>query len=131
MAKGDHLYIQYPGFQHHAIDIGDGTVIEYGGKDTGQATVRRVWRHEFVTRGTYQVKPYSPGAALDPDETVRLAFSRLNERKYDVLDNNCEHFATWCKTHRAMSPQVSSILAAVTLAVGLGLAMIADARASA
>jgi len=34
MAKGDHLCVQYPTFTHHGIDLGDGTVIEYGGKGT-------------------------------------------------------------------------------------------------
>ena len=29
MAKGDHIYILYPLFQHHGIDGGYGTVIHY------------------------------------------------------------------------------------------------------
>lgn len=31
MAKGDHLMVSYGTYQHHAIDMGDGRVIQYGG----------------------------------------------------------------------------------------------------
>ena len=30
MAKGDHLMVSFGIYQHHAIDIGDGRVIQYG-----------------------------------------------------------------------------------------------------
>ena len=31
MAKGDHLTVSCGTYQHHAIDMGDGRVIQYGG----------------------------------------------------------------------------------------------------
>ena len=34
-----------------------------------------------------------------PEETVERAYSRLGEREYDLVSNNCEHFAIWCKTN--------------------------------
>ena len=35
---------------------------------------------------------------------------RLGEQDYNLLFNNCEHFATWCKTGRHRSGQVDSVL---------------------
>lgn len=29
----------------------------------------------------------------------------LQERRYNLFKNNCEHFATWCKTGKAFSTQ--------------------------
>ena len=29
--------------------------------------------------------------------TLRRAMGRLGEQDYNLLFNNCEHFATWCK----------------------------------
>ena len=36
--------------------------------------------------------------------------SRIGEQRYNLLYNNCEHFATWCKTGRHRSEQVDSFL---------------------
>jgi hypothetical protein len=33
----------------------------------------------------------------------------LGERDYDLLHNNCEHFAVWCKTGRPESSQVRAV----------------------
>jgi hypothetical protein len=109
MAIGDHLVIQYLAFQHHGIDLGDGTVIEYGGKGTGRMSVRRVHLREFLSRGPAFVRPYPPGTALHPSQTVELAWARLREQRYDLFNNNCEHLAYWCKTGRHWSPQAESL----------------------
>jgi hypothetical protein len=45
-----------------------------------------------------------------PEETVARAYSRLGERKYDIINNNCEHFAIWCKTNISESGQVRALL---------------------
>ena len=42
--------------------------------------------------------------------TLRRAMGRLGEADYNLLFNNCEHFATWCKTGRHRSGQVDSVL---------------------
>lgn len=120
MAIGDHLFIKYLWGEHHGIDLGDGTVIEYGGKGTGFMSVRRVWRDDFLARGPAFVKQYASGAALPPHETVRLAWARLREQRYDLFNNNCEHLAYWCKTGRHHSPQVESLKTAVIAGVLAG-----------
>lgn len=45
-----------------------------------------------------------------PRETVRRAESRLGEASYNLLTDNCEHFAIWCKTGVSESYQVNAIL---------------------
>lgn len=40
-----------------------------------------------------------------PQETVKRARARLGEAIYNVLLNNCEHFAIWCKTWDHVSYQ--------------------------
>jgi hypothetical protein len=37
------------------------------------------------------------------------AESRLGEGRFDFVFNNCEHFATWCKTGISESQQVDSL----------------------
>ncbi len=128
MAIGDHLFIKYVWGEHHGIDLGDGTVIEYGGKGTGLMSVRRVLLRDFVSRGPAFVKHYAPGTSLHPEETVQLAWTRLRERRYDLFNNNCEHLAYWCKTGRHWSQQAESLKGALTAGVLVGtIALLASA----
>ena len=48
---------------------------------------------------------------------------RLGEEKYNLVTNNCEHFAMWCKTGESVSGQVKQIVrfAVVSGVTGLGL----------
>ncbi|CAC5375743.1 unnamed protein product [Mytilus coruscus] len=51
-----------------------------------------------------QIKPKSP------EEIVKRASEALDgkqeEFRYDIIDNNCEHFASWCVTGRRLSIQI-------------------------
>lgn len=48
-----------------------------------------------------------------PAETVARARSRIGETSYNLLTNNCEHFAIWCKTGVSESMQVNSMLSSL------------------
>lgn len=45
-----------------------------------------------------------------PDETIERAKSRLGEKEYNLVTNNCEHYAIWCKTGMKKSHQVDAFL---------------------
>jgi len=45
-----------------------------------------------------------------PEETVTRARSRLGEKEYSLLLNNCEHFAIWCKTGLHKSYQIENVI---------------------
>lgn len=45
-----------------------------------------------------------------PEETVKRAESRLGEASYNLVTDNCEHFAIWCKTGVSESRQVNAVL---------------------
>jgi hypothetical protein len=49
-------------------------------------------------------------SVYSPEDTVQRARNRLGETKYDLVKNNCEHFAVWCKTGVADSRQVDFLL---------------------
>ncbi|MBQ3368915.1 lecithin retinol acyltransferase family protein [bacterium] len=49
-----------------------------------------------------------------PEETVKRAESQLGRKgKYNLVFNNCEHFAVWCKTGVRESSQVQRFLEAI------------------
>lgn len=108
MAKGDQIYVMrellgIPSiYEHHGIDCGDGTVIHY--RKTHEAVVTRTSLAEFASGQPVYTKSYT--VCYIPDIVVTRAESRLDERSYDLFTNNCEHFATWCKTGKNESAQL-------------------------
>ncbi|NEO18615.1 MULTISPECIES: lecithin retinol acyltransferase family protein [unclassified Moorena] len=116
MARGDQIYVfqkflNFEGvYQHHGIDCGDGSVIHYRKKTE---TIERNSMATFALGETkIYVKQYS--VCLIPDVVIRRAESRLGERQYNLIFNNCEHFANWCKTGKNESQQVKDFIPVIS-----------------
>ena len=106
MAAADHLQVprQHGLFKHHGIDLGDGTVAHY-------LEGREILRSS--TDDFSQGQPLTVIAHADASPTrvtLQRAMSRIGEQNYNLLFNNCEHFASWCKTGRHRSGQIDSAL---------------------
>ena len=106
MAAADHLQVprQHGLFHHHGIDLGDGTVAHYlEGREILRSSIDDFRQEQPIT-----VIEHDPASAKGV--TLRRAMSRIGEQNYNLLFNNCEHFATWCKTGRHRSGQIESAL---------------------
>lgn len=125
MARGDHIYVcrdTYKGvsfgrtlYTHHAVDMGDGTVIEYVSSTPAKrdSVVTRRSVDEFARGGAVKRKEYA--IRLHPEEAVARAESWLGRGDYDFFTNNCEHFASWCVTGDKSSSQVENGVASAGL----------------
>ena len=121
LRAGDHIFSGRVGYYHHGIYIGDGRVIHFGSPRSMKTDKSRIietsieaFQEEYVGLKTpiYTVK-YVQCA---PNEEVIQRSKRLLEecehtglfrgRTYDLVTNNCEHFATYCKTGIAQSLQI-------------------------
>jgi Lecithin retinol acyltransferase/PspA/IM30 family len=111
MARGDQIYVMRElfdldgAYEHHGIDCGDGSVIHYR---KPSETIERTSIDVFAKGGRVFVRPYQ--VCYIPDTVILRAESRLGERQYNLLFNNCEHFATWCKTGLSESLQVRNFI---------------------
>lgn len=112
MALGDQIFILEPFvnfqgmYEHHGIDCGDGSVIHLR---KSNEIITRTRFSEFTKRQTVYVKHYPQ--SFVPDVVVHRAQSRLGEKaRYNLLFNNCEHFATWCKLGHSHSQQVKDFI---------------------
>lgn len=88
-------------FTHHCIYIGGGRVIHYSGFSQTMASgpVAETALYDFAMGNPVQVLHYPKGSVrFTPEEIIRRARSRMGEDQYDLLRNNCEHFAEWCCT---------------------------------
>ena len=73
--------------------------------DKGQVIVEEIdW---FYTGPTLYRVDYPKSICYSIEEVVSRAMQRLGERSYNLLLNNCEHFARWCKTGNLISEQIS------------------------
>ncbi|MEO1672059.1 MAG: lecithin retinol acyltransferase family protein [Cyanobacteria bacterium J06631_2] len=117
MAKGDCIYVyrnfgQLKGvYKHYGIDVGDGTVIHYR---KPSEVIEQTSYATFSKGNPTYVAEYSKGFGYIPDVVVARAKSRLGEKDYNLLSNNCEHFACWCKTGISDSKQIRNYLPAIT-----------------
>jgi len=131
LAAADHLQTprQHGLFNHHGIDLGDGTVAHYlEGREILRSPLEEFSRGQPVTPVRYPEGRCSPAGL-----TLRRALGRLGEQRYNLLFNNCEHFAHWCKTGRHRSSQVedwlhTGSLGALALGQFLPAAVLTGAR---
>lgn len=109
---GDHIaWHQRMGYWHHAIvtEI-NGTelrVLHYNGPNLpNKGIVMEEWMPADVESELYRIN-YRPEVCDDPKVVIERGRSRLGECEYNILTNNCEHFARWCKTgnHRSMQSE--------------------------
>jgi Lecithin retinol acyltransferase len=112
--RGDHIRAGHPWTPHHdGIYLGDGLVIHMTGgtPDRGKAGARvqidSVER--FAAGRPVTVRRYH--GTRDPDEIIARAMSQLGEGNYNLIFNNCQHFARWCTTGDHESEQVRSVAA--------------------
>ena len=106
MTTADHLQVprRHGLFNHHGIDLGDGTVAHYlEGREILRSPISEFSQGELVS-------VLNHANASPAGVTLRRAMGRLGEQNYNLLFNNCEHFATWCKTGRHRSGQVDSVI---------------------
>ena len=47
---------------------------------------------------TGDILPRTITKRYSPKEVSKRAYSKMGEIGYSLVNNNCEHFASWCKT---------------------------------
>ena len=105
LAVGTQLMVTRTGYRHHGIYVGNGRVIHYAGRlRYPGGLIEEISIGQFSRGGPVQVGRQPDG--LRAHSVVLRARSRLGERRYDVIRNNCEHFCNWCQSGEHRSSQV-------------------------
>lgn len=125
MARGDHVYVRCQAngipFQHHGIDMGDGTVIHLAPESGARIALRDNSEAFSVRRDPMSV--FSNGEPVHvveltgertKAETAAAAEAQLGRTGYSLLDDNCEHFARFCATGKSESHQIEMSAATVS-----------------
>jgi hypothetical protein len=129
---GAHLITPRRGYTHHGIYAGHGTVLHYAGlaRDFRAGPVEEVSLERFANGRPVHIECRST-PALDEQDIVSRARSRLGENRYRLLTNNCEHFSEWSRFGTSRSPQVerllssaSTVMRSLVATIGRGLGRI-------
>ncbi len=130
---GDIIYVQHRGYRHFGIYTGNNRVIHYYKEKhplLSDGVITETSLQEFMSDCDTVYVLNGLGSAADknafewiiqkltngkvhsfsPKETVARARSKLGEKDYSLLFNNCEHFSFWCKTGISKSSQTDDIL---------------------
>lgn len=101
---GDMVRIKVKFYYHYGIFKDENTIIQFGLPDNGNTPpdeisvistdIATFSNGEFVECG--EPDREEKKRRHTPLKAVELATSRLGERGYNILNNNCEHFANEC-----------------------------------
>ncbi|WP_052356704.1 lecithin retinol acyltransferase family protein [[Clostridium] dakarense] len=116
---GDIIYVNHLLYKHFGIYLSDDCIIHYDGKQDDlllrKMCVRVTDIERFLNgKKTYKVKNIK-NERYSPDEIVKRAKNEIGLQNFNIILNNCEHFANWCKTGNRKSNQVNLVLGAVFL----------------
>jgi hypothetical protein len=114
MKKGDVIFARRMAYRHYGIYAGRKKVIHYAKKEShvrSKTAIEETSIDEF-SKGdpVYVIQfPKKAGFLYSPGKTLKRAKSCIGRTDYNLVSNNCEHFAYWCKTGRHESSQVKDV----------------------
>lgn len=122
--KGDHIRVQRMNglYAHHGVYVSDSEVIHFTGTDDDsildwdKPEVISTDLATFLKGGILEVKEYTDEEFADlysPEQIVVYARACLGDKGYNLIFNNCEHFANVCTLGRFRSNQVDRFFNAV------------------
>ena len=110
LVPGTELIVDRLAYRHHGIYLGEGLVAHYVGRVRyPHGLIEAVPLRSFAGNRRVRVGR-RPAESLHGEAVVRRARSRLGERRYAILSNNCEHFCSWCQVGESRSKQVDGLL---------------------
>ena len=104
-------------YYHYGIYENDNVVYQFASPKGAEiseetATINTVSLEEFLKGGILEVRDYTDdelSIKKSPDEIIAYAKAHLGEMGYNLINNNCEHFANRCTFGKSESSQVNNI----------------------
>ena len=124
---GAHIRVQVQSIYHHGIYIGNDEVIQFGLpidmlRPKEEVKVLKSSVEEFLQGGFLEVRIFDRKERKiknDDQKIVEIAISKLGEDGYDIVHNNCEHFANFCVFNKKESQQVDNIREEIRKKLGI------------
>jgi hypothetical protein len=97
--SGDHIYVYRIGYTHHGIYVGDNEVIHFAPDASSEAYIHAVTLEKFAggNNKVYRLSKNNSPTRYSGTEVSERAREKLYEGTYNLVFNNCEHYARWCR----------------------------------
>lgn len=122
--RGDHIRVLRPlGYYHHGIFVSNDEVIHFTSTDDdsildwSKARVMQTTLQQFLRGGELEIVKHDPAKLYPVDDIVEYARDCVGDTGYNLLFENCEHFANECAIGEHRSKQVDGFLGAAKTAV--------------
>ena len=93
LTRGDHIITQRIGYTHHGIYIGINNVIHYEDGIVKKDSIENFKKGSTIST----LSNFDSHVKYSVNEIISRANSRIGEEKYNLVFNNCEQFARWCR----------------------------------
>lgn len=102
--SGDIIRVKVNFYHHYGIFVNENLIVQFGLPDnTGippeEISVLTTDIYTFLNGSDLEtaiLDRKEERARRSPEQTVEIALSRVGERGYNILHNNCEHFVNEC-----------------------------------
>lgn len=116
-SAGDHIRVNRGLYYHHGIYADDFCVFHFASPSDNEmnpetARVLYTTLDDFLKGGILEVREYTieeNNKKREPKDVVDAAIKSIGEGGYNLLTNNCEHFANRCVFGEARSAQVDAV----------------------
>lgn len=125
--EGAHIRVQIQSIYHHGIYIGNDEVVQFGlpfdmFRPKEEVKVLKSNIEEFLQGGFLEVRVFDRKERKqknDDRKIIEIALSKLGEGGYDIVHNNCEHFANFCIFNKKESKQVDDVRSEIRKKLGI------------
>lgn len=114
---GDHIRVDRGMYFHHGIYESDDIVYQFASPSGSEvspdtAIIHTTTLENFLKGGLVMVREYTPEELpkkRNADDIIAYAKEHIGEGGYNLITNNCEHFANRCVFGESKSSQVDDI----------------------
>ncbi|GHV96646.1 hypothetical protein AGMMS50293_29660 [Spirochaetia bacterium] len=115
--RGDIIYVDRELYRHYGIYAGNNKVIHFAACGDSEikgenAVVHETTLPEFLKGGKARID-HDSESVFSRKETVERAYACIGQKGYNLVFNNCENFARWCKTGISRSTQVEKAVVGI------------------
>lgn len=109
---------------HYGVYVGHGKVVHFSSKGRSEVNAQSadiiLTSFKIFSKGDRVSVDTMEENAFPPDEIVRRAQSAIGTKRgtYNLISNNCEHFANWCRCGKLVSHQKQLAESVMSLFLG-------------
>lgn len=115
---GDMIRVNRGLYYHFGIYESDDVIYQFASPKGAEispdtAVVLTTDLNTFLKDGNLEVREYTEDELKEkrkPEEIINYAKEHLGETGYNLVNNNCEHFANRCVFGKSTSEQVSNVI---------------------